>query len=108
MALKLFGANKVDGGKDTVVTRRSNIQIIGEILAQAGGSGISKTAIMYRVNMSHSQLEKYLAFLIQRSFIECLDSDRQTKYHTTKRGTQLLNDIGDMVQSLELDKLDEK
>jgi predicted transcriptional regulator len=49
------------------VGRRSNIEVIADML-RLGEAG--KTEIMYSANMSYFQLQKYLAFLMQRGFIE--------------------------------------
>lgn len=46
--------------------RRSNIEIIADILRIGQAT---KTQIMYRVGMSHTQLHKYLDYLVERSFL---------------------------------------
>ncbi len=48
--------------------RRSNIEIIADML-RVGENGAGKTKIMYNVNMSYSQIQKYLGFLISHGFI---------------------------------------
>ena len=47
--------------------RRSNIEIIGEML-RLGENGAGKTELMYGVNMSYTQIQKYLSFLINHGF----------------------------------------
>ena len=77
-------------------SRRSNIEIIAEIL-RLGQSNAGKTRIMYIVNMSHLQLEKYINFLEEGEFLQRTQSERSaagsTKYHTTAKGKRLLRDI---------------
>ncbi len=77
-------------------SRRSNIEIIAEIL-RLGQSNAGKTRIMYIVNMSHLQLEKYINFLVEGEFLLRIQSEcsaaRSTKYYTTVKGKRLLRDI---------------
>jgi predicted transcriptional regulator len=49
--------------------RRSPLQLIAEILENAK-VGSTKTRMMYKVGMSHSQLNRYLEFLGRSSMIE--------------------------------------
>lgn len=49
--------------------RRSNVEIIDDML-RLGENGAGKTEIMHSANMSYSQLQKYLSFLISHGFID--------------------------------------
>lgn len=49
--------------------RRGRLETMSEILNIARG-GSKKTHIMYRANLSHSQLEKYLGILMDRELLE--------------------------------------
>ena len=80
--------------------KRSNMEIIGEIL---GMQPASKTAIMYKVNMSHEQLVTYLDFLGQKGLIETWESNGRIKYKTTERGGQLLRHIESVLEELNPD-----
>lgn len=72
-------------------SRRSFIQIIGEILMLEEAV---KTEIMYNVNMSYAQAEKYLCFLLRHGFLEKLPSRRGNGlYRRTAKGTRLLKSI---------------
>lgn len=78
-------------------TRRSNIEIIGEILSlkRAG-----KTKIMYRVNMSSEQTATYLTFLENNGLIEKYESNGRLTYETTERGMNLLERIEGLLKDL--------
>ncbi len=70
--------------------RRSNIRIIAEILRLGEAT---KTGIMYRVNLSHSQLQKYLDFLVEKRLLELVHNSNASIYRTTSKGKALLRDI---------------
>ena len=82
--------------------RRSNIQIIAEILRleEAG-----KTEIMYSVNMSYAQLEKYLNFLVERGFLVKTNGTRPVTYRTTAKGKKLLRSIDRIMEALGMETL---
>ena len=77
--------------------RRSEIQIIGEIV-NLSKSGAKKTEILYQTNMSYSQLQHYLTYLLEK---DILKQDTKTNangtssqiFVTTEKGTNLLGDI---------------
>ena len=77
--------------------RRSEIQIIGKIL-DVSKNGAKKTEILYQNNMSFSQLQNYLSFLIEKNVIEenivsnCKGVSSKM-YITTTKGCNLLEDI---------------
>jgi len=50
-----------------VNNRRSEIDIIGEIL-NLSRDGAKKTEILYQGNLSYTQLQKYLPFLLKKIF----------------------------------------
>ena len=79
--------------------RRSNIEVVADIL-RLGEAG--KTEILYSANLSHRQLEKYLAFLLQEEFLEkIIVPNPGVKYRVTLRGIQLLKNIDAVINSLE-------
>jgi predicted transcriptional regulator len=48
---------------------------------------------MYRANLSHRQLEKYLTFLETNGMLErLLDEDGVLKYRVTQKGIEFLKD----------------
>ena len=73
--------------------RRSNREIIADML-RVGENGAGKTEIMYSVNMSYSQIQKYLGFLIGRGFISKVKiGNPVVTYHVTDLGLKLLKSI---------------
>ncbi len=83
--------------------RRSNIQIIRDML-KVGENGAGKTEIMYSANMSYSQIQKYLAFLIRHGFITKLKVGNPTvTYQVTEQGLSLLKSIDTVLEVLDLE-----
>ena len=82
--------------------RRSNIEIIGDML-RVGENGAGKTEIMYSANMSYSQLQKYLNFLISHSFIDRVEVGNPViTYQVTPKGATLLQSINTVLEELEI------
>jgi predicted transcriptional regulator len=70
--------------------RRSDIEIIAEML-KVGENGAGKTEIMYNVNMSYSQIQKYLGYLITEGFIDTIKIGNPCVYYqVTEKGQKLL------------------
>ncbi len=81
--------------------RRSNIEIIADML-RVGENGAGKTEIMYSANMSYSQLQKYLSFLLSHGLINRVDVGNPTvTYHVTNKGRGLLKNINNIIKVLE-------
>ncbi len=73
--------------------RRSNIEIIADML-KVGENGAGKTKIMYSVNMSYSQIQKYLGFLMSHGFITKMKiGNPSVTYQVTESGLKLLKSI---------------
>ena len=80
--------------------RRSNIEIIADML-RLGEAG--KTEIMYSANMSYSQLQKYLKFLLQLGLIDKVTvGNPVVTYRVTRKKLRLLRSIDSIVEVLEL------
>jgi len=72
---------------------RTRIEILADILDIAH-NGALKTHIMYKANLSHRQLDKYLQFLVRQGMIvEVRDGayDRRI-YRVAEKGVQFLKD----------------
>ena len=83
--------------------RRSDIEIIAEML-KVGENGAGKTRIMYGANMSYSQIQKYLGFLVSQGFIEEMKiGNPSVNYHVTDRGLRLMELINNIKEMLGLD-----
>lgn len=72
---------------------RTRIEILAKIL-QVTASQSMKTHIMYRANLSHRQLEKYLSYLETNQMLEQLldESDGIIKFRVTQKGIDFLRD----------------
>jgi predicted transcriptional regulator len=82
--------------------RRSNIEIIAEML-KIGENGAGKTKIMYNANLSYSQIQKYLGYLISQGFIDKLElGNPAVTYRVTESGLRLLSSISSVVEMLGL------
>ena len=79
--------------------RRSSIEIIADML-RLGEAG--KTEIMYSVNMSYFQLQKYLNFLLEQKLIDKVAlGNPSVTYRVTNKGLQLLRRIDNILEILE-------
>ncbi len=80
--------------------RRSNIEIIADML-KVGENGAGKTEIMYSANMSYSQIQKYLGFLMAHGFINKMEiGNPVVTYQVTELGLKLLKSIDGVVEML--------
>ena len=68
---------------------RGKIQIMGDVLALAT-SGIKKTHIMYKANLSYEQVHLYLGELIGRRLMTQDVSPDGVVYRTTDKGREFL------------------
>jgi predicted transcriptional regulator len=69
----------------TLWERRDRIHIMAEIMEIAKESQL-KTRIMYRANLSFSQVNEYLSFLTEMGFLRVHLENRQKLYETTAKG----------------------
>ncbi len=80
--------------------RRSSIEVIADML-RLGEAG--KTEIMYSVNMSYHQLQKYLTFMLQLGLITKVTvGNPVVTYRVTRKGLRLLRSIESVLEVLEL------
>jgi predicted transcriptional regulator len=93
--------NGTDTQKPAVGRRRSNIEIIADML-RVGENGAGKTEIMYTANMSYSQIQKYLQYLVTQGFITKVNIDNTLiAYQVTQTGLKLLKAIDTLMAMLE-------
>jgi predicted transcriptional regulator len=94
-------AGSAAGQKAAVGRRRSNIEIIADML-RVGENGAGKTEIMYTANMSYSQIQKYLDYLVNQGFINKVNMDNtMVAYQVTDSGLKLLKAIDTLMEMLE-------
>jgi predicted transcriptional regulator len=83
--------------------RRSDIEIIAGML-KVGENGVGKTEIMYSVNMSYSQIQKYLGYLVSEGFIDTMNIGNPcVHYRVTEKGQKLLGLMISVKEMLGLD-----
>jgi predicted transcriptional regulator len=76
-------------GSNPSAKRRDKLFIIAEIL-EIAKEGSLKTQIMYRANLSFTQLNDYVSFMLRISLLEkILENDRET-YKATAKGLDFL------------------
>jgi predicted transcriptional regulator len=93
-------AGSVSGQRPVVGQRRSNIEIIADML-RVGENGAGKTEIMYSANMSYSQIQKYLDYLVNQGFVNKVNIDNtMVAYQVTESGFKLLKTIDSLMQML--------
>ena len=79
--------------------RRDRLYIIAEILDIAK-DGALKTQIMYKANLSFSQLNTYIKLLLETQLLEILKRNRKTIYKTTKRGVEYMQSYREVIETL--------
>jgi predicted transcriptional regulator len=95
------GKENVQPFAGRVGRRRSNIEIIADML-RVGENGAGKTEIMYTANMSYSQIQKYLDYLVNQGFINKVNIDNtMVAYQVTDSGFKLLKAIDTLMNMLE-------
>ncbi|MEJ2738709.1 MAG: winged helix-turn-helix domain-containing protein [Dehalococcoidia bacterium] len=81
------------------------MQIIRDML-KVGENGAGKTEIMYSANMSYTQIQKYLNFLVNHGFIDRLEVGNPiVTYQVTDSGRRLLKSIDTVLEVLELEEM---
>ena len=77
--------------------RRSAVEIIHGILSLCNNGGLNKTAIMYRSNLSFTQLRRYLAALCDDGL---LFINVDGFFQITSSGSKALKSMASAVKSL--------
>src|ERR687895_1931729 len=86
---------------------RGEIQIMGDVLALAT-SGIRKTHIMYKANLSYEQVYLYLEELIGKRLVAQDVSSNGVVYRTTEKGREFLAYYTRLLEFLEEEKQEPK
>lgn len=75
------------------IGNRTRVEILASILNVAS-NGALKTHIMYKANLSHRQLQKYLAFLEERGLLARLTDEEMGSrmYGVTEKGFDFLKE----------------
>ena len=75
--------------------RRDRLHIMAEIMEVAKESKL-KTRIMYKVNLSFSQVNEYLSFLTEMGFLKVRVENGQKLYETTAKGKLYIENYMEM------------
>ena len=82
--------------------RRSSIRIVADILGLLRLGEAGKTEVMYTVNMSYYQTQKYLNWLLELGLLDKVMKENQLlSYRVTKKGLRLLSEIENMQEMLQ-------
>ena len=83
--------------------RRSDLEIIADML-KVGEHGAGKTEIMYSANMSYSQIQKYLGYLMSQGLIDKMKmGNPSVTYQVTDSGLKLLQLVSSIKEMLGMD-----
>tara|TARA_Y100000310_G_scaffold345398_2_gene464467 strand:- start:1821 stop:2093 length:273 start_codon:yes stop_codon:yes gene_type:complete len=72
--------------------RREKLEIIKDILdaIRAKGGEIKPTHLLYKSNLSHDSMKRYVAELVEKEMMEELQEKRSKKYTITNKGLKFL------------------
>jgi len=79
----------------TLWDRRDRLGIMAEIMEITKGSQ-PKTRIMYRANLSFSQVNEYLSFLTEMGFLQVHVMNGHKRYETTAKGNLYIENYLEM------------
>jgi predicted transcriptional regulator len=76
-------------GSNPASRRRDKLYIIAEIL-EIAKDGVLKTQIMYRANLSFTQLNDYLKLMLRNELLEKIALNEREVYKATEKGLNFL------------------
>ncbi len=79
--------------------RRDKLYIIAEIL-EIAKDGVLKTQIMYRANLSFTQLNDYLGFMLKNALLEKILLNDKEVYKATEKGIVFLQSYREITELL--------
>jgi predicted transcriptional regulator len=91
---------RVMGGGGTMNGRRSDLEVVAEILKLAKKRA-GQTRIMYGCNLNHERVRGYLTSLEMKGLIECSRLGPHAEYVTTDKGMYFLQHLEIAVAALE-------
>lgn len=84
---------------NTAPKRRDKLYIMAEIL-EIAKEGTLKTQIMYRANLSFTQLNEYLRFMLKIKFLDRILQNDKEIYKTTEKGMNFLTRYREITELL--------
>jgi predicted transcriptional regulator len=85
---------------DVKIRRRNQLSIIADILLIAK-TGALKTQIMYRANLSYTQLNRYINSLLNNNLLAQTTYDGKEFYIVTPKGNEFLQRHKELTQLIE-------
>jgi predicted transcriptional regulator len=82
---------------------RDKLYIIAEIL-EIANEGTLKTPIMYRANLSFTQLNEYLDFMLKTDLLQKVHTNEREVYRATDKGLDFLQRYREIMGLLRLVK----
>jgi predicted transcriptional regulator len=76
-------------GSNPSSKRRDKLYIMAEIL-EIARDGVLKTQIMYRANLSFTQLNDYLGFMLEINLLKKIRKNDKDIYKSTEKGLDFL------------------
>ncbi|MBX5321337.1 MAG: winged helix-turn-helix domain-containing protein [Candidatus Bathyarchaeota archaeon] len=86
-------------GSNPCPKRRDKLYIISEIL-EIAREGVLKTQIMYRANLSFTQLNDYLSFMLKINLIDRKVENDKEIYKATQKGLEFLQRYREITELL--------
>jgi predicted transcriptional regulator len=83
--------------------RRNAMEVAANILEEAR-LGINKTRLVYRTNLNHLLIQRYIDVLIDKNLLEVVPNPHPI-YRTTPKGIGLLNEFSKISQMLGVNEL---
>ena len=89
-------------GSNPSSKRRDKLFIIAEIL-EIAKEGTLKTQVMYRANLSFTQLNDYLRLMLRINLLEKIRENEKERYETTDKGMDFLQRYREITELLKND-----
>jgi len=86
-------------GSNPSSRRRDKLYIIAVIL-EIAKEGTLKTQVMYQANLSFTQLNAYLEFMLRTSLLDKIPKNNKETYRVTAKGTDFLQRYREIVELL--------
>jgi predicted transcriptional regulator len=90
-------------GSNPSSKRRDRLYIIAEIL-EIAREGTLKTQVMYRANLSFTQLNDYLGFMLKISLLNKVSENNKDIYRATMKGMDFLERYHEIVELLKTEE----
>jgi predicted transcriptional regulator len=83
--------------------RRSRLRVIGDVLKIGLDTAVTKSEIMYRANLSFSQVEMYLVFCLKVGLLKKQIKGSRVVYVTTEKGREFGKRLDEIWSLLEIE-----